>query len=189
MRNPKYQVIPGFLIGLAVGLLCVPIKWILAWIIAAYIHEVGHYLSLQFFKIPIHSVKIGLLGAKIEAAEASFPSNVFCSLAGPAAGLCLVFFLRQFPRIALCGLIQSCWNLIPITPMDGGHALQGILLRFFPRYALALQKKIELTLIILVSICIIYLAFKYSLGMIPVVAWGMVLLRNKKEKFLANSAH
>ena len=53
--------------------------------------------------------------------------ELICILAGPAASLLLLCLARIFPRVAICGLIQGCYNLLPIAPLDGGRALHCLL--------------------------------------------------------------
>ena len=53
--------------------------------------------------------------------------EVVCILAGPLGGLSLLLLCRRFPRVAICGMLQSVYNVLPIYPLDGGRALRGIL--------------------------------------------------------------
>lgn len=50
--------------------------------------------------------------------------ELLCVLAGPAVSFSLLALARFFPRIAICGLVQGIYNLLPIYPLDGGKALR-----------------------------------------------------------------
>lgn len=110
----------------AVWLLLVPIQWLGAAMLAGTVHELGHLLLLWADGRKIWRIQIGAFGARIET-EALEPWPEFCAaLAGPAAGLMLCLGWRILPKTAVCALIQSVYNLLPIYPMDGGRARRSL---------------------------------------------------------------
>ena len=131
MKESRIIIEPGFFLFLSLGLLFVSIPWLLAWLTAAAIHEICHILALRLCDCEIDSVRIGPGGAKIQGEIPQGISGMVCALAGPAGGLLLLAFLHIIPRVALCGLFQSVYNLLPIYPLDGGRALQGLLTQAF----------------------------------------------------------
>ena len=107
----------------ALAILLFPITYLLPMVVAALIHEAGHYLALRCFGKRIHSVKVGISGTLLETRDLAVWQEFVCVLAGPVAGLLPLFTLRIFPGVALCGLIQSLFNLLPIYPLDGGRLI------------------------------------------------------------------
>ena len=108
----------------AVMFLLIPLPWLSAIFIAAVIHEFSHILAIILCKGKIYEITITSHGAKIHASCLSDGWMLLCILAGPAGGLLLVFLYRFFPRLALCALMQSAFNLLPFYPLDGGRALR-----------------------------------------------------------------
>ena len=125
--NAPYRFVHPFLpILLAVAILAIPIRWLFAWLLAGGVHELGHYAAIKLCKKRIYGFRINCGGMILETEDLG-RAQWICALGGPLAGLLLVPLYRFFPRIALCALVQSSINLLPIYPKDGGQALQGIL--------------------------------------------------------------
>lgn len=117
----------GFYIFAAALLLIIPIRWILAAFLAALVHELGHYLAVRLLGGEVAGGEMTWRGARMEVFPMSPGRELVCILAGPAASLLLLCLARIFPRVAICGLIQGCYNLLPIAPLDGGRALHCLL--------------------------------------------------------------
>ena len=117
----------GFFIFAAALLLIIPIRWIFAAFLAALAHELGHYLAVRLMGGEVSGGDISWRGARMEMFPMSPGRELVCILAGPAASLLLLCLARIFPRVAICGLIQGCYNLLPIAPLDGGRALHFLL--------------------------------------------------------------
>lgn len=121
-----YCIRPGFYLMLAIMVLTVPFCWILAWILASAIHELGHYAVIKLCGKHICKIRIDWNGATMETEDLGHVQWL-CALAGPVAGFLLLPFYRWIPRLAVCAFVQSCMNLLPIYPSDGGRILSGIL--------------------------------------------------------------
>ena len=108
----------------AVLLLTLPLPWVLGAILAGAFHEFCHLAALIMTGTTVHSIHIGLRGAKIETEPMDPGTELICAAAGPIGSLFLLLFLRQIPRIALCAAVQGIFNLLPWYPMDGGRILR-----------------------------------------------------------------
>lgn len=119
----------------ALLLLTLPLPWLAAAVTAACVHELGHLLALRLLGAGHSEIRVGCTGAKIHAAFSEPWRELVCAAAGPAGGLLLLLVARWFPRIAVCGLAQSVYNLLPIYPLDGGRMLHSALEEWFPAKA------------------------------------------------------
>ena len=118
---------PVTIILIVIMLLTLPLRWLGAALIAATIHEAGHYLSVRFLGGTVHNMKVGPAGAVMEVSGLTERAELICLLAGPAAGFMTILFINRVPLMALCGAIQSIYNLLPIHPLDGGRAMRLII--------------------------------------------------------------
>lgn len=124
MGRLKLQLSPGLLLWLAAAVMLLPIRWIFAWIFAVCVHELGHLAMLKLLKLPIHVIEVDTGGARISTDFLAPWQELLCALAGPAAGFLLLIIAPVFPRISVCGMVQSMYNLLPVYPLDGGRCLR-----------------------------------------------------------------
>ena len=123
----RISISSGFYVIAAVGLLTIPLPWLFALVLASCLHELFHLIALQCFGCHVSAIQIDSFGARIVTeAPAPFIEGC-CALAGPLAGVLLLLFREPYPQLALCGMIQTVCNLIPVQPMDGGRALRCFL--------------------------------------------------------------
>lgn len=103
-------------------ILLVPLRWLLAIVSAAVVHELFHIIALYLSSVPIIGITIGSGGAVISTDAMSRRTEMICAAAGPLGSfLLLILFGRCLPRLALCAGIQGLSNLIPVLPFDGGR--------------------------------------------------------------------
>lgn len=171
-KSPSIEVLPGFYLLMAAGVLILPLRWLFAAIFAAVIHELGHITAIYLCRGKIRTVRVSHSGAAIETAPMERGRGLLCTLAGPVCSLLLIFIFRWFPRLAVCAFAQGVYNLLPIWPLDGGVALRLLL----PE---PLQKAVSWGTLALVGIGCFYLTLWLDAGILPLIfAFG--LLAKKK---------
>ena len=97
---------------------------------AAAIHEWGHCLALRCLGAPLGRLRLGVLGAVLEAdrGHLSYGGEIICVLAGPGANLLCALLLAAAGQgrwdVATGASSVSCvCNLLSLRPLDGGRAL------------------------------------------------------------------
>lgn len=121
----------GFLLG-ALALFVLPMKWVLSAAAAALFHEVCHMIILRLLGGRILSVRVSFYGCRIMTGPMEDWKQICSILAGPTGSLALLLLRRKLPLIALCGLIQGLFNMLPMLPLDGGRLLRLFLYRLQP---------------------------------------------------------
>lgn len=182
------RIQPSAFILMAALMLLLPLDWLLAALLAAAVHELGHLAVLHAFRGQLGFISIGGTGARIHMGPLGNRAEFLCAAAGPAASLFLLSLCRFFPKTALCGLAQGMFNLIPVHPMDGGRMLLCALRRLCPRWAERIFHTIQclilyglLTLSVLLAVC-------GKAGFLPVLACITVLSRLLLSKIPCKSA-
>lgn len=122
-------------IWLSVALMIVPLPWVSAWVIAAVVHECAHLLMLYLLDVKVKQILVGAGGAIIRIDHIVWWKEALCAVAGPAGGAFLCVTAGLFPRLAVCGMIQTVFNILPLYPLDGGRILYCIANRVFGNHA------------------------------------------------------
>lgn len=167
----------------AILTLVIPLPWLLAWIIAAITHEICHCIAVWVCGGRIEQICVSLHGAEIHTCLKNKWQTIFCILSGPAGGLFLLLFSDSFPRIAVCALFQSIYNLIPLYPLDGGRALESFLKIVLPDIAAGnIFHKLEMLTILSIIFGGVVLSIYWKLGWLPVLFILYLLIQTKKIK-------
>ena len=174
---------PGLYIIIAAMLLLVPISWVISWFSAIVLHELFHCASLCLLGYRILEIKFRADGAKIISAPTAVLHGIICTAAGPIGSLLVLLFSAMMPRLSVCVLIQSAFNLLPVYPLDGGRVLRGLL-------SYMKNEKAAETLIMLVEWFVITLllfgailaSFWLKLGFTPVLIPVFLLLKTQRLK-------
>ena len=119
-------------VALAMLLLLLPFPWLAAALTAAGFHELCHAGAVRLLGGNVGPVKIGTRGAVMEVGDMRPGQELLAAAAGPAGSFLLLGLSRVFPRLALCGLVQGAYNLLPIYPLDGGRILYCLLRSWLP---------------------------------------------------------
>lgn len=109
---------------LAAAVLLFPLNWLLAGLLAAAAHELCHLLAVKAMGGRVLRLRVTLGGLLMDTSPMGAGRELVCLLAGPVGALALLVLCRRFPRLAICAMLQSAYNLLPIYPLDGGRALR-----------------------------------------------------------------
>ncbi len=116
----------GFWLVLGLMMLLFPLRFLVSVLLAAVIHELGHLSAIRLTGGRVRGIWLHIGGARIETDPMEPGQAILCALAGPAAGAVTILAWRWFPELALAGLIQTVFNLIPVYPLDGGQVVRNI---------------------------------------------------------------
>ena len=116
----------GFWIVLGLMVLLFPFRFLAGVLLAVAVHELGHLTAIRLTGGRVRGIWLHAGGARIETAPMEPGLAIRCALAGPGAGALTVFAWRWFPELAVAGLVQTIYNLIPIYPLDGGQVARNI---------------------------------------------------------------
>lgn len=180
MKIRKSILSVGFYLMLALLLLIVPFRWLVAMIIAAGFHEICHYILICLMtgdKVPIY---LSTNAVRMPIPNMEPWKELLCALAGPCGGFLLTFFSPIFPRLAICAFIQSVYNLIPVHPMDGGRVLACILQYiFFPPTVGKILSFVTMV-VRFVLLCLgLYAAYAMNFGIFPILLTLLICIRIK----------
>jgi Zn-dependent protease len=122
-------------IGVQYALIWIPILFV-----SVLIHELAHAAMIGAFGFGAsHVVLTGMGGVTINQRRARPWQDMLISVAGPAASFGLYFLAQAIlanvevartdrmlaalmPRLAIANVFWGIFNLIPVPPLDGGHA-------------------------------------------------------------------
>ena len=127
MVRTRIEVTSAAYLAAAASVLLLPLQVLICGALAAAWHEICHCLTLKLCRIPVAELKIGILGASISTGPLTPKQEILCAAAGPIGSLSLLILIHFSPMISIFGLIQGCFNLLPVYPLDGGRILRGII--------------------------------------------------------------
>ena len=167
-------------------LLLLPLRWLMAALLAACIHEAWHILAIRLMGGRILEIRIGATGAVIETEPLSPTGELLAALAGPTGSLSLLLLAKWIPCTALCALVHALYNLLPLYPLDGGRVLHCLLSKLFsPRLARKAANVIEGGTVVLLGVLLAVL--RINLLFFLIVLLPSVL--RFTEKYLAKRAN
>lgn len=187
-RSIDFRFTASGCVALALMLLLLPLRWLLAWVAAAAFHEGCHALAVMLCGGRVMSVRLGTGGAEMGVTGVTGWRELICALAGPLGALVLLFFARLLPAMAVCALFQSAYNLLPLYPLDGGRAIRCILERLCPRYGEVLCRWIARVTLAALWIGAAWAAFAWKIGILPLILMLTLHLKTNLRKIPCNKA-
>lgn len=100
---------------------------------AALFHEAGHYALLRVLGARVTRVSLSVFGLEMDyAGMLSAGKAAACIAAGPAAGVVYALAAHwsktRFGQVSgAVSLALTCFNLLPVLPLDGGRLLCAVL--------------------------------------------------------------
>ncbi|MBQ8407715.1 MAG: hypothetical protein IJY39_02490 [Clostridia bacterium] len=137
MRKKRFLAEPLallFVLGLVV---CDRSGIALMTVLAAALHECGHLLAARLLHIPLQSMRLDLLGARLEVGGRAigYGEEWLLAAAGPLASLLSSIVAaplwgsgRHAVIFSCASLLLGVLNLLPIRTLDGGRMLESFLL-------------------------------------------------------------
>lgn len=147
----------------AAALFILPLRWLAAALIAASFHEFCHFTALRRCGVRILHLRIGITGTVMETEPMEVRQELLCALAGPLGSLVLTGAGRLFPILAICGLVQGLYNLLPLYPLDGGRIVRSMLCIFFPGKQDRVMRMIQSAALFILTLLSFY-CLKYGIG-------------------------
>ena len=180
MEPRKLSYSAGFCIILALIILLVPFSWLGAMIAAAAFHESCHYFAIVLVTGRRTGIRLLSNSAKMPLPEMTPWQEAVCALAGPLGGLVLIPLYAMFPRLALCGLMQSLYNLLPIYPLDGGRLLRCVLRGVLqPPKVDSMMKAVAVLIRVFLCLMGIFCTLYFHSGILPILIAILICIRAK----------
>ena len=135
---------------------------------SSFFHEIGHLLAILVLKQKVDRIEFSLFDIKIKSNYyVSFSKELIITLSGVAFNFILfLFFIRIIKIFALANLFIGIFNLLPVSTLDGGQAINIILNKFISE---------EKSVIILNILTVIFA--------IPIFTLGIIVLFNTGYNF------
>ena len=111
----------------------------LYFFIAMFIHEIGHLITILYYKIKIKKISFKIYGIKIEIDQNKYLTNyqeILILLSGALANfvtaLVIYIFNINVKPLLISNLIIGTFNLLPVDSLDGGKITNIILFSYLP---------------------------------------------------------
>jgi len=123
----RFEITPGFLLLLLWFARVNGWRLLATVLLAAAVHEGGHYLVLRVQGASVSGIRICALGMVMRTNHdrLSYGGELLALLAGPLANLLAAWLLCRLGQVMAAGahLVLGAFNLLPLWPLDGGRGL------------------------------------------------------------------
>lgn len=136
--------------------------------LASFFHELGHLVAIILLRQRVHRVEFSVFDIKIcSSYKVPFFKELIIVLSGVTFNFILfIIFYKIFLIFALANLFIGIFNVLPVSTLDGGQAINILLSRYFN------QKVSDLVLNILTIVV-----------SIPIFTMGIIILLNTGYNF------
>ncbi len=144
-------------------------------LLAAFLHEMGHLAAAKLLHIPLGSLQLDLLGARMEVKGRmlSYGEEFLLCAAGPLVSLfaaAAAGLLWQYSQAAewfsCASLLLGLLNLLPIRSFDGGRMLDSFLMLFLSQRAVqTLTRAISFLFLFLLWAVAVYFLLRVGDGL------------------------
>lgn len=163
---------------------------ILATVLAATLHELGHLAVILLMRIGIKELNVTPYGLEILTARKyrSFSEEIAVSAAGCTVNFICFFAFSRITGFAVAfayaSLVLGILNALPVITLDGGEALHALFSSFLPfRTAERLSRAVSFfTLVIMWSYAayiFLFSGYNYSLFIMTVWLFGKIYCAKK----------
>lgn len=129
----KVRFTPGFLFLASLLLYQSTSVFLISFLLAAVLHELGHVLAARLLDIPVRTLSMTSFGCVLSLADSALISDwklLWIAAAGPVLNLGMTFLclcLLDFPLFGAENLLLALFNLLPVFPLDGAVILTAAL--------------------------------------------------------------
>lgn len=176
LRFGKVVITPGFFLLLGISLFMGAAQVLPLVALAALLHEIGHLLVLRLFGVYVEGIYFTSFGAEIRANTRFLPywKDIACTVAGPGMNLLAALLLSRLAGdylLAGANLLQGCFNLLPLTGLDGSRTLHLLISWLFgPVCADRICRIVEIICVLLMAVCALYLVIYCGTGFFLMIA-------------------
>ena len=180
-RNPlNIRICADFYLLLASMILLFPLKWVMAFYAAATVHEIFHGLTMTVLGGRISELTLKASGIYMVGECEGGWNQILCSIAGPLGGLSCLLCVKWFPEVAVCALVQSLYNLLPLWPLDGGRILRLVLQEICPYKAQQVEGGVRIFILFAGVLAALWCIIHFRAGVIFFAFAISVLLKSVK---------
>ena len=135
-NKTRIEITSGFILILSVMFYFSRADTFISMLAAALCHEMGHLAAIGIMGGSVRKITLSVTGAAIFVGRLSYPEEVVCAAAGPAASIfCAVLGALAAKAAGLdalfafsgMSLINGVLNAVPAAELDGGRVLRVIL--------------------------------------------------------------
>lgn len=174
----RISVHPSMILWLSILIYLQP-RLSVAFLLAATIHELGHFTALSLMGKSPDQLSLSFLGANMDVPALSYGQAAIAYVSGPLFSLILGLYLPICPALGLMSLALGLFNLLPICGLDGSGILVSLLsMHFAPETAQRTARIVSIVLCMLALPFAVWAGKRYQMGLwLPALA-GLLLVKS-----------